>query len=198
VNWTGPTWAPKLVQDIGMMPYIDNPESVITTLKEFDVDEVNLICDLYFEALTIQWFESFFSDLHDELLDSIMFGGADFTQLFNLSFSTEGAFRIAVYSKIKGYQKNGWVIPLSHSMLAYSFDTQSSISEINNSLQFYYKSLSVKSDDFHSLILTYARLIGNAMRLLYQEKVDEAFMNMWIAMDTIFKKDSESNALKQY
>jgi formylmethanofuran dehydrogenase subunit E-like metal-binding protein len=42
VNYTGPSWAPKLVQDIGMMPYIDKPESVITTLKEFDVDEANL------------------------------------------------------------------------------------------------------------------------------------------------------------
>ncbi len=42
VNWTGPSWAPKLVQDIGMIPYVDKPESVITTLKEFDVDEANL------------------------------------------------------------------------------------------------------------------------------------------------------------
>lgn len=38
-NWTGPSWAPKLVQDIGMMEYIDKPESVITSLKEFEVDE---------------------------------------------------------------------------------------------------------------------------------------------------------------
>ena len=37
-NWTGPSWAPKLVQDIGMMDYVDNPESAIKTLKEFDVD----------------------------------------------------------------------------------------------------------------------------------------------------------------
>jgi len=42
VNYTGPSWAPKLVQDIGMMPYVDKPESVIKTLKEFPVDEVNL------------------------------------------------------------------------------------------------------------------------------------------------------------
>lgn len=41
-NWTGPSWAPKLVQDIGMIPYIEKPESVITTLKEFPVDEANL------------------------------------------------------------------------------------------------------------------------------------------------------------
>jgi len=39
VNFTGPSWAPKLVQDIGMMPYLEHPESVITTLKEFTVDE---------------------------------------------------------------------------------------------------------------------------------------------------------------
>lgn len=37
-NWAGPAWAPKLVQDIGMMDYIDKPESAIKTLKEFDVD----------------------------------------------------------------------------------------------------------------------------------------------------------------
>ncbi|PKL60859.1 MAG: hypothetical protein CVV33_00510 [Methanomicrobiales archaeon HGW-Methanomicrobiales-4] len=41
-NWTGPSWAPKLVQDIGMMPYVDKPESAIKTLKEFPVDEATL------------------------------------------------------------------------------------------------------------------------------------------------------------
>ena len=41
-NWTGPSWAPKLVQDIGMMSYVDKPESVIKTIKEFPVDEANL------------------------------------------------------------------------------------------------------------------------------------------------------------
>ena len=38
-DWTGPTWAPKLVQNIGMIDYYDRPEYVIQTLKEFDVDE---------------------------------------------------------------------------------------------------------------------------------------------------------------
>lgn len=38
-DWTGPAWAPKLIQDIGMMEYTDRPEAVVTTLKEFDVDE---------------------------------------------------------------------------------------------------------------------------------------------------------------
>jgi formylmethanofuran dehydrogenase subunit E-like metal-binding protein len=41
-NWTGPSWAPKLVQDIGMIPYVDKPEYAIKTLKEFDLDEANL------------------------------------------------------------------------------------------------------------------------------------------------------------
>ena len=41
-NWTGPSWAPKLVQDIGMMAYVNKPESAVKTLKEFQVDEINL------------------------------------------------------------------------------------------------------------------------------------------------------------
>jgi len=41
-NWTGPSWAPKIVQDIGMMAYTENPEPYVSTLKEFTVDEVNL------------------------------------------------------------------------------------------------------------------------------------------------------------
>nr|WP_319538807.1 FmdE family protein [uncultured Methanospirillum sp.] len=41
-NWTGPSWAPKLVEDIGMMPLVDKTEDYITTLKEFPVDEANL------------------------------------------------------------------------------------------------------------------------------------------------------------
>ncbi len=41
-NWTGPSWAPKLIQDIGMIDYVKKPESVIKTLKEFTVDEAKL------------------------------------------------------------------------------------------------------------------------------------------------------------
>ncbi|MFH0968472.1 MAG: FmdE family protein [Methanobacteriota archaeon] len=41
-NYTGPSWAPKLIQDIGMTSYVDKPESFIKTLKEFPVDEANL------------------------------------------------------------------------------------------------------------------------------------------------------------
>ena len=38
-DWNGPAWAPKIIQDIGMMDYVDKPESAIKTLKEFTVDD---------------------------------------------------------------------------------------------------------------------------------------------------------------
>jgi len=164
--------------------------------KFSSIQEENLIYDIFFDAVTTKWYETFFSELEDEMLDSLIFGGADFASLVNPLVTSEGKSFIAIYSRIKGLRGEGWVTPLVHRMFGYSFETQRSVKEVNNQLKFYYKSMSHKSEDFHSLIITYRRLLGNGMRLLYQEKVDEAFMNMWIAMDTIFKKDSESNALK--
>ena len=166
--------------------------------KFSSTQEENLIYDIFFEAVTTKWYDTFFLELQDEMLDSLIFGGADFASLVNPLVTSEGKSFIAIYSRIKGLRGEGWVTPLVHRMFGYSFETQRSVKEVNNQLKFYYKSMSHKSEDFHSLIITYRRLLGNGMRLLYQEKVDEAFMNMWIAMDTIFKKTQNQRLKKSY
>jgi formylmethanofuran dehydrogenase subunit E-like metal-binding protein len=38
-DYRGPSWAPKLIEDIGLMKYWDQPEIVVSILKEFDVDQ---------------------------------------------------------------------------------------------------------------------------------------------------------------
>lgn len=170
--------------------------TVLVHKKFSNTKECEVISDLYFEALTYQWFISFFAELQDELLDSLVFGGVDFAQLFNLSVSSHELSRIAIFSRIKGYKRNGWIIPISLGIFEFSFDSQYSTSEVNNQLDFYYKSMSHKSDDYYPAIKTYRRLIGNGMRLLCTDNIVEAFMDFWGAMDTIFKRDSDSNALK--
>lgn len=37
-QWKGPAWGSKIYQDIVMMPYVDKPETFISTIKEFKVD----------------------------------------------------------------------------------------------------------------------------------------------------------------
>jgi formylmethanofuran dehydrogenase subunit E-like metal-binding protein len=36
--WTGPAWGSKLVMDMEMMPFYDQPEAFVSTIKEFSVD----------------------------------------------------------------------------------------------------------------------------------------------------------------
>jgi len=41
-NWKGPSWASKLVMDVRMMDYWNQPEVAVSTLKEFKVDQNKL------------------------------------------------------------------------------------------------------------------------------------------------------------
>ncbi|MFB3764499.1 MAG: FmdE family protein [Methanotrichaceae archaeon] len=41
-NWKGPAWAPKLVMDMEMMKYWNQPEVAVSTIKEFPVDQDKL------------------------------------------------------------------------------------------------------------------------------------------------------------
>lgn len=41
-NWKGPSWASKLVMDVRMMEYWNQPEAAVSTLKEFKVDQAKL------------------------------------------------------------------------------------------------------------------------------------------------------------
>ena len=41
-NWKGPSWAPKLVMDMRMMKYWNQPEVAVSTIKELPVDQDKL------------------------------------------------------------------------------------------------------------------------------------------------------------
>jgi formylmethanofuran dehydrogenase subunit E-like metal-binding protein len=41
-NWKGPAWAPKLVMNMEMMKYWNQPEVTVSTIKEFPVDQDKL------------------------------------------------------------------------------------------------------------------------------------------------------------
>ncbi len=41
-NWQGPSWAPKLVMDVRMMDYWDQPEVAVSVIKRFSVDQEKL------------------------------------------------------------------------------------------------------------------------------------------------------------
>ncbi|HOK58854.1 MAG TPA: FmdE family protein [Methanothrix sp.] len=41
-DWKGPSWAPKLVMDVRMMDYWDEPEVAVSVIKRFQVDQSKL------------------------------------------------------------------------------------------------------------------------------------------------------------
>ena len=42
VNYKGPSWAPKLIEDIRLMEYWNQPDAVVSIIKEFKVDQSKL------------------------------------------------------------------------------------------------------------------------------------------------------------
>jgi len=41
-GWTGPAWGSKIASDVALMDYTDSPDSFVSTIKEFKVDQATL------------------------------------------------------------------------------------------------------------------------------------------------------------
>jgi hypothetical protein len=69
---------------------------------------------------------------------------------------------------------------------------------LNEKLQTYYKKLDLPSSDFLQLIKIMIHFIGDGTKLLQEDRVEESFINLWIALDTVLNNDTEakSNELK--
>lgn len=178
-------------------PKITIIDYLLLSIKKYaSENEISIINDLYFEALTIQYFKNFWKELDDQLIDSLAFGGAYYSPKMFQHLTIGRCTQVAIFSKIKKYPPNGWVIPLTHGSMLLNFDSQKKIPELNRDLQNYYYSISNNDSDFLHPIRFLVHFLGNGVKLLYDEKIEEAFINFWLALDSIFNKENISNKLK--
>ena len=164
-------------------------------LKEqnlFAENEHKIIADLYFEALTIQYFKDFWIELDDQLIDSLAFGGAYYSPKSFQELTAGRCTEVGIFSNIAGNPKSGWVIPLRHAIYRLNFDAQNSIPEINNRLKEYYESIGNESTDFLHLIKFLVYHLGYGLKLLCDEKVEEAFINFWLPLDSILNAEQDA------
>lgn len=156
------------------------------------------IFDLYFNALTEQWFKIFWKELDDQLIESAAMGGAYYSPKLFLELSGVDGVQIGVYTHIDNNEKNGWVTPFVNKILEISFDSQLKIPLLNEKLKIYYEKLDLPKSDFLQLIKVMIQFIGNGGKLLQEDRVEDSFINFWVALDTVLNNDSEakSNQLK--
>lgn len=156
------------------------------------------IFDLYFNALTEQWFKVFWKELDDQLIESASMGGAYYSPKLFLELSGVEGIQLGVYTYIGNNKKNGWVTPFVNKILEIQFDSQLKIPLLNEKLKTLYEKLALPLSDFSQLIKVLIHFIGNGTKLLQEDRIEESFINLWIALDTVLNNDSEakSNQLK--
>lgn len=156
------------------------------------------IFDLYFSALTEQWFKIFWKELDDQLIESAAMGGAYYSPKLFQELSGIDGVQLGLYTYIDGNKNNGWVTPFVNRIFEISFDSQLKIPLLNDKLKKYYEKLNLPLSDFSQLIKVMIHFIGNSTKLLQEDRVEESFINLWIALDTILNNDSDakSNQLK--
>jgi hypothetical protein len=180
---------------------LDNDITVFNVLlvndkNFFNKDERTMVIDLYFEALTIQYFRDFWTELDDQLVDSLAFGGAYYSPKTFQELTVGRCTQVGIFTNISGNPKLGWVIPLTHAIYRLHFDAQNSIPEINNRLKEYYESVGDESTEFLHPIKFIVYHLGYGLKLLYDEKVEEAFINFWLPLDSILNSNQNSRAFK--
>ena len=162
----------------------------------FIKDERTVIIDLYFEALTIQYFSDFWTELDNQLIDSLAFGGAYYSPKTFQELTAGRCTQVGIFTNIVGIPELGWVVPLTHGVYRLHFDAQKSIPEINNRLKEYYESVGDESTEFLHPIRFLVYHLGYGLKLLYDEKVEEAFINFWLPLDSILNSDQNPRAFK--
>lgn len=153
--------------------------------RYFQPAELEIVRDLYFAALTEQWFKDFWKELEDELIIAVALGGAYYSPKVIELLPCRG-FQIGVYTFINNDPRLGWVIPLFTGLAEVTFDSQWKISVLNKKLKSFYIKKGSEITEFSSLIDVYVKLLGTGLRLLiYEDRNEEAFHYLWIALDTV-------------
>jgi hypothetical protein len=93
------------------------------------------IFDLYFNALTEQWFKIFWKELDDQLIESASMGGAYYPPRLFLELSGVDGIQLGIYTFIDNNPKNGWVTPFVNKILEINFDSKLKIPLLNAKLQ---------------------------------------------------------------
>ncbi len=186
---------------------IENSISVFDATTLFDnfpskLDYIQHANDFYFQALAYEHFNKFWSDFEEQLYISLAYGGVFYNKEYFLKFGVGDGTQIAVFTHIgqkKSLPKNGWVIPTKSFLEGMHFDSRTPIPEINKRLAHFYKVTKEKNSEFFQLIEILTKFMANGSKLLFENKLGEAFLNFWIGLDAILNDDNnraQSNLLK--
>ncbi|MFW6002730.1 MAG: hypothetical protein ACOCQD_05255, partial [archaeon] len=149
--------------------------------------------DLYFQALSHQYFEKFWSEFEEQLYISLAYGGLYYNKDHFLKYGVGNGTQISVFTHIgpkKSSIKNGWVIPLKPYLKEFNFNIKDTIPKLNEKLSYYYEVTEEQDSEFYHLIELLIKFMANGSKLFYEDKDGEAYLNFWIGLDAILNDDN--------
>lgn len=164
--------------------------------------EVHNLYDLYFEALSKEYFDNFWNEFDRQLMDSVAFGGVYYNPLYFRTLGIGEGTQICIYTNIgkkTDFAENSWVLPLVSRITEFHFDSQTRIPVLNEKLRTFYDTIENQDSDFYNLIELMIKYVAKGIIELYENKNGEALLDFWIGLDTILNDDNQearSNLLK--
>lgn len=168
--------------------------------KYFPVSQYKAFLDVYFEALSVTWFSQFWEELEQQQTVSVALGGIYYDLNWFRDFNIGKGLLIAIFTHIDGDSKQGWVIPMDPRITSLKIDSKSRPDELNKKIQEYYEDLDDSETSFVNLINVLTEFIAQGNRLLFHNKINEAFLNFWIGLDAVLNDDdklAQSKLLKK-
>lgn len=166
----------------------------LLTDKAIPLQNYKAIFDIYFENLSIVWFEKFWQDLEHQQNTSVALGGVHYDLTFFRDFNFGKGVQVCVFTHIGGDSKQGWVIPMDRRITSLNYDSKSPVDDLNKKVQAYYQALNSGESPFLRLIEVLTNFLSNGNRLLYHNQINEAFMNFWIGLDSILNHTKMANS----
>lgn len=172
----------------------------VLNLPKFLIDKVIpiqnhvAVFDVYLENLGQAWFEKFWDDLDDQQNTSVALGGVLYDLTFFRDFNFGRGVQVCVITHLGNDPKQGWVIPIDRSVTSVHYDSKTPVVVLNKKVKSYYDALNSGNSPFAQLISILTTFLSNGNRLLFQNKVNEAFLNFWIGLDSILNPKHGANS----
>lgn len=166
--------------------------------KMIQPDQVNLLCDLYFESYSQEMERYFWMDFDKSMEVSLAYGGAYYDRRIFKEFNVGKGIMIFVFTKIAASDINGWVIPLIPQMISLEIAAKTEPNSLNKYIESYTESMQKGQSGYSHLIEILVKGISDGTKMLYEQNYGNALMHYWITLDTILNPSerTESNNLK--
>ncbi len=159
---------------------------------------IHSLLNSFFENVALSLFDHFWQDFEAEQTISVAMGAPYYDPMVFREYALGEGLQLAIFTHIDKQPQNGWVSAIKPVTNSLNYDSLKPNHEISKEVEIYNSTIN-ELTEFSFILSQLIKFMAIGNKYLYQEKINDAFLSFWVALDTILNDDDEnarSNLLK--